>query len=78
MCKGTTGQQDTITLSRRCRKLTTCRFHSNLQEGNALEEEVAALLEAAGAASAHAVQEAEEKLAMKVWKCGVLDHTWTA
>ncbi len=32
----------------------------------ALEEEVAALLEAAGAATAHAVQEAEEKLAMKV------------
>ena len=36
------------------------------QEGNALEEEVAALLQAAGAASAKAVQEAEEKLAMKV------------
>jgi hypothetical protein len=32
----------------------------------ALEEEVAALLEKAGAASAKAVQEAEEKLALKV------------
>lgn len=36
------------------------------QADNALEAEVAALLEAAGAANAEALEEAEEKLALKV------------
>ncbi len=43
-----------------------CIFGDDLTETE-LEEEVAALLKAAGAATTKASQEAEEKLAMKVW-----------